>query len=138
MREHLFKGFRKLPEGKQIISVGGKEIRGKWIEGDVGRKCCISEDGSSPFWHVVPETVSEFTGKKDKNGIKIFENHVCEHTFAEYKSRWKIRWDKDYSRFCADGMSKDNDFSCNLDSQFAVNCEVVGDIFETRAASSYE
>lgn len=67
----------------------GKTLRGPWVEGYYGKfrdSCQIFEPredarflGSSigGLWHIVdPETVSQFTGKLDKDGTKIFEGDI--------------------------------------------------------------
>lgn len=82
---------------------------------------------------VKKETVSEFTGKFDKNGNKIFENHICrfygdEGEFADYV----IKWDEKKCRFVScelrDGVEIYDDF----DDFFCEHCVITGDIFSIK------
>lgn len=58
---------------KREILFRGKSIYTKvWIYGYLTSKDCIEEV------EVIPETVSQFTGLTDKNGVKIFEGDLLQ------------------------------------------------------------
>ena len=57
----------------------GKKQNGEWLRGDLvhyGDKILIFSENaqnSPDYYEVEPETVGQFTGLTDKNGVKIFE-----------------------------------------------------------------
>lgn len=69
-------------------------------------KGCDPLDG----YEVIPDTVAQFTGVTDKNGIKIFEGDVVKHKFrrvwAEQEHTSTVVWnDKYMCYYLFDGVS---------------------------------
>ena len=58
-------------------------------------------DENEHIWNetfqVIPETVGEFTGRKDINGIGAYEGDICET--IERDVAMEIRWDEELSAF---------------------------------------
>lgn len=126
MREILFKAKRK--------------DNGEWVEGSlvtypndvyeiwdikIGR-CCLSTE----HFKVIPETICEYTGIKDKNSKKIFENDE-----VKYKYIGEDGEEKEYIPKIGVMNFKKNGWHINskwLDS-FTMNMfdfEVIGNIFD--------
>ena len=72
---------------REILFRGKRADTGEWIEGYFGQSIdsFIIQDyglvaGCFEMFKVIPETVSQFTGLCDKNGVRIFENDIVRYT----------------------------------------------------------
>ena len=115
---------------------------GKWIEGDLIKRVHYDdvtyyigfiEMTSLSKTQVIPETVSQFTGLYDKNGVRIFENDIVEYDdlFLNVQGRFEKRKTKSIVTF-------DNEHACfspfepDLYELYiqAENVEVIGSRFD--------
>jgi uncharacterized phage protein (TIGR01671 family) len=127
-REIEFRGLRKDGKG--------------WVYGDLLRP----HDGNSSTYimqrngievEVLPETVGQFTGLKDKNDKKIFDGDIVEQVVGEYSM--SIEWDNEIASWgmcfrlpeCDPEMSKDfyvTDYIVSETGEFTLS--VIGNIDE--------
>lgn len=120
MREILFRG-----ETKDNVWYHGF-IKGKSLPNFEGNKLeftpCIIEQPYADIW-VIPETVGQYTGLTDKNGMKIFEGDICKHR-SNYSGEFIISV-VTYTDGCFLAVA-DNNSGFNLSD----NLEVIGNIHD--------
>ena len=95
MREILFRGKKPVEYYNMIDNSGGKWVEGYLIALHDGQSPAIQSEikivpdyvGAridSKIFCVIPETVSQFTGLYDKNGVRIFENDIVRYTDSAF------------------------------------------------------
>lgn len=129
------------------IKFRGKRVdNGEWVYGNLIQNkdaCFIAEkmqyshldycwDCGKPFddcYKVIPETIGQYTGLKDKNGTEIFEGDILKKDGC-----WSIRIEYEDGTYWIKDLDKtryNNEITCIPISLFDINTwEVIGNIYE--------
>lgn len=108
---------------REILFRGKRRDNGEWVYGNLLRHTlfmAIKPIASGRFSAVDPETVGQFTGKCDKNCVKIFEGDIVEYR----NSRYVIRYLEKYTRFAGTNSR------CVFAGFNIANSEVIGNVFD--------
>lgn len=82
---------------------------------------------TATFVEVIPETISQYTGLKDKNGNKIFEGDIVERLWLGEKHIYRIYYDNDIASFIGKDIYGLNFTTFDCD---ACEFEVIGNIYD--------
>ena len=83
---------------------------------------CMGEYKDNGHYQIDPNTICQFTGLKDKNGNKIWENDIVRLD----EDLYIITWEEDDAMFALEDVGIVEHFS-NVDSKW---CEVIGNKFD--------
>lgn len=97
-REILFKG-KRVSNSEWVEGYIVKRPTGEW---QIERRCDNPPDGD-PMWkkvlityEVKPDTICQYTGLKDKNSKKIWENDIVKDSRGNL---YKVFWQENYYQF---------------------------------------
>ena len=125
---------------REILFRGKRKDNGEWVEGmyykrthyygdpSVKHYIIISTedlgyDQALEYYEVIPETLGQFTGLKDKNSKKIFEGDIFVH---DKKYQYKVFWCDNRKGFYVRGINlSDYDYIGNF---YEWNLEVIGEV----------
>ena len=141
MREILFRAYQKnfkrmLPvvgieydaNGAQVVTVDNRGMDGKY---DVIPYYSRYIDGDEEF-PLDTLVLMQSIGLRDKNGTKIFEGDICEHTDKDnYPRPFAVEWIEDYACFA---FVDKGDYNKNyyFQKSHMENIRVVGKIYDNK------
>lgn len=116
---------------REILFRGKRVNNGEWVEGSLLRRTPLiatyaSNDTSIPGYicEVIPESVGEYTGLRDKNGKKIFEHDIVRIAVCGTYDNYVISYDKENARFVV------GDTGFAFWSYISTKIEVIGNIHD--------
>lgn len=128
MREILFRGIRK-DTHEWVYG-----FYGEYFDGKRNVPCISVVDNhvitGALCYEVIPETVGQFTGLKDKNGRQIFEGDILKEKQSNQALIFTVDWCEDCAMFvtpCKNFKSLEFDFTTSYGEQF----EIIGNIHDS-------
>jgi uncharacterized phage protein (TIGR01671 family) len=122
MREILFRGKRR---------ANGKWVYWFYVEDDADQPFIFAESltPGKGLFYVDPETVGQYTGTNDINGVKIFEGDIIDLSRGGFQAVFVVAWG---GSCCGYGLkSKDNEYYCFIDHGLTTKCmRIIGNIYD--------
>ena len=115
------------------IKFKGKRVdNGKWVEGDYIRsqKGHFINDNCAFSHEIDPNTICEFTGLTDKDGVEIYEGDIFRiHEGTNDFKETYLKWDNDWLLF----VPSNDDLRHRIQSKHSEHYEIIGNIHDKDA-----
>ena len=120
---------------RDILFRGKRVDNGEWVEGYyspvnipiTGNMGHFINVGGYRAVEIDPETVSQFTGLTDRNGVKIFEGDIIEYTDGCNDWLGAVKYASDDAQFVVRFIGGDVE---SFDNLYSGDCEVIGNIYD--------
>lgn len=147
MREILFRGQTRRYGEK--VNIAGKKLPSNWVYGgifpqndDEDFAIIYQQDPTIEKFMVYADTVGQYTGVKDNNGIRIFEGDIIQIRFesnVELPSEPTV-WYENYEVYFDDEHHewgvRMGEYTCNL-WEYDQNCVVIGNVYDSPELLSF-
>ena len=132
MREILFRA-KRIADGEWVEGYYAMMGKGNLIRHYIVQNCALTglfEDPEDNMYfndvEIDPETICQYTGLKDKNGNRIWENDIIKHEISD--TIGTVKWyQEDYVGWCVDDTIIDEQ---QFTDEMWNECEVIGNIFD--------
>lgn len=124
---------------REILFRGKRTDNGEWVYGDYqhfytdcGTLVIYISDWGKMTADVIPETIGQYTGRKDINGVNIYEGDICLCDRNIGKTIDKLTFTIKYDTESCTYYGECNDLGGDITGESFELCEVIGNIHDNK------